>query len=38
MAKNLPEECKVEDIGTVEIGYIEPGHGSKGKRSAMILT
>ena len=32
MARNLPVECNVEDIGAVEIGYIEPGHGSKGKK------
>ena len=30
MARNLPGEFNVEDIGAVEIGYIEPGHGSKG--------
>ena len=32
IARNLPGECNVEDIGAVEIGYIEPGHGSKGKK------
>ena len=32
MARNFPGESNVEDIGAVEIGYIEPGHGSKGKK------
>ena len=32
MAKNIPSTCNVEDIGAVEMGYIEPGHGSKGKK------
>ena len=31
MAKNIPSTCN-EDIGAVEMGYIEPGHGSKGKK------
>ena len=30
MARNLPGEFNVEDIGAMELSYIEPGHGSKG--------
>ena len=32
MANKIPSTCNVEDIATVEMGYIEPGHGSKGKK------
>ena len=32
MAKNIPSTCNVEDIGAVEMEYIEPGHSSKGKK------
>lgn len=32
LGRNLPSACDVEDIAEVDLGYIEPGHGSKGKK------
>ena len=32
IAKNIPSTSNIENIAAVEMGYIEPGHGTKGKK------
>jgi hypothetical protein len=36
MARSVPKSCNVHDIYSVDIGYIEPGHGFKGKKVWLL--